>query len=56
MITVTMKQDYKDMKKGRQYQVTNNIAHGLIDSGKAIKYKPKIVSGPRRTKVNYITK
>ena len=55
MVTVTMKADYQDMKKGKRYEVTNNIAFGLIDSGVAIKYTPKVMT-PSRSKMKYKVK
>ena len=41
MIEITMKKDDGDKIKGKKYLVTPNIAFGLIDSGKAIKYSPR---------------
>ena len=36
-----MKKTEGDKIKGKRYLVTPNIAFGLIDSGKAIKYSPR---------------
>lgn len=56
MIKIIYIRDYKDKKDGEIEEVSNNVAHGLIESGVAMKYQTYNTSAILRAPVDRMFK